>query len=228
MLGVALTGMDVFLWHFSSSLYHFLDSTGTLWEINAKNLIHQSPNAKNHFENNLNQLMLASEMMVMDGETMIIASKDITLNEFNKVMYPFYDVSDANPDKAFYATTLSESGVVFNPSTKMYSELDWFLTLGTSHAAMTCTVVRYGDQYFMSVKYYIDDFYDWDPDYNGGGFSVSSIFGQIGVTHSDLYRLHAVGYAQQYRTTGCYEALITWSAGQRFGLGTVQPALMEV
>lgn len=214
---VAQAGMNAFLWQFSSSLYHFLDNTGTLWEINAKDLMNQSPHAKKRLETNLNQLISASEMMVMDGETMIITTKDITLNEFNDVIY-----------EPFYATTFSERGVVFNPSIHTHSEFDWFLTLGTSHAAMTCTVVKYGDHYFMSVKYYIDDFYDWKPTYNGGAFSAPSIFGPVGVTHSDLYHLHVVGYAQQYRVSGCYEALITWSTGQRFGLGATQPALMEV
>ncbi|NMA91138.1 MAG: VWA domain-containing protein, partial [Amphibacillus sp.] len=51
----------------ASALSHFLKNTGDLYTIDAKKLINQSSNAEDHLYKNLNDMLSASEAMVMDG-----------------------------------------------------------------------------------------------------------------------------------------------------------------
>ncbi len=119
----------------SSALSHFLVNTGDLYTIDAKKLIYQSSNAENHLYENLNDMLSASEAMVMDGSTMVISTNE-----------------------AFLATTFSRKGA------DDHVEKDWWYTLGDSSSAMTSTVRRTGVEYSMEIKYFIDDFYDWKED----------------------------------------------------------------
>lgn len=126
-------GYIAFMPQASSALSHFIGNTGNLYTINAKKLMNQSPNAKNHLYDNLNHMLTASEAMVMDGKTIVITT-----------------------NTPFVATSLSNTGADDN------KEKDWWFTIGNSSSAMTATVTRNGEQYVMVINYYIDDFYDWE------------------------------------------------------------------
>lgn len=117
----------------SAALLYFLLNIGKTYTINAKKLINDSPNAKNHFYDNINQMLAASEDMVMDGKTMVITT-----------------------NTPFVATTLSNVG------SDKWKEMDWWYTIGNSSAAMTGTVTCSGEEYTMELNYFIDDFYDWE------------------------------------------------------------------
>lgn len=117
----------------ASALSHFVGNKGKLYTINARKLMSQSPNAKNHLHENLNLMLKAGEDMVVDGNTMVIAT-----------------------NKPFVATTLSTFG------SSDQKEKDWWFTIGNASSAMTATVTRTGENYEMEIFYYIDDFYDWE------------------------------------------------------------------
>ena len=116
-------------------------------------------------------------------------------------------------NKAFVATTLSEKG------TDDHMEKDWWYTLGNSSSAMTGTVRRIGEEYSMEIKYFIDDFYDWEKD--------SPLKGGPIITDGEMYRLHEVGLAKQFPVEGCYEVNVTWKKGERFLTNSQEPTLKE-
>ena len=139
-------------------------------------------------DSNLNHLLTASELMVMDGRSMTITT-----------------------NTPFVATTLSNTGSQLN------AERDWWYTIGNSSAAMTCTVARSGNNYSMRLNYFIDDFYNWEKD--------STLKGGPLITDGEMYRLHEVGLAKQFRVGGRYTIEVEWSAGQRFESGTATPTV---
>ena len=104
----------------------------------------------------------------MDGQSMVIATKDP--KDFPQ------------GSKGFIATDLSDGS-------------DWYYTLKDSTAAMTCSVQRSGEHYTMHVKYYIDDYYDFDKDSN-------ITLPYVNITAGDLYHLQIVGLANFFRVTG--------------------------
>ena len=185
ILGARLMGMT----QSASALNHFVGNTGSLYTIDAKELVKQSPNAREHLNNNLNLMIAAAEKMVMEANSLVITTNAL-----------------------FRATTLSSIEAANT------AESDWKQTLGTSNAAMTGIATRSGDQYSMRVNYFIDDFYDWEKGSTASGGLV---------TAGDMYRLHEVGLAKQYRINGRYQIEITWNRGQRFNSG-VQPTRKEM
>lgn len=61
-----------------------------------------------------------------------------------------------------------------------------------------CT--RDGDKYKLELRYYVQDFYDWDKD---SDFSAGL------MTDAEMYKLHKAGMAKAFENRGVYMDIIT-------------------
>ena len=69
---------------------------------------------------------------------------------------------------------------------------------------MECT--KEGNTYTATVRYYILDYYDW----NEGSKTPGGL-----VKDGELFILHNVGKAKEFKSVGVYEKEMTWEKGER-------------
>ena len=83
---------------------------------------------------------------------------------------------------------------------------DWWFSIGNTDAAISLECSKNGNTYTATVRYYILDYYDW----NEG----SEAFGGF-VKDGEMYILHNVGKAKEFKSIGTYETEMTWEKGER-------------
>jgi hypothetical protein len=142
----------------AKALRHFLENTGTLYSISLSDMLSEFPEAEERMLKNFDLLLEACEHMVMDGETITLA----TNSAFHK-------------HKDIYATR-SLNGRFLS------STFDWNYTLGNSRAAIVGTVTRSEDSYFLMVNYFLDDFYHWKEGSDAKGGLVTD--GEMFILHN--------------------------------------------
>ncbi len=109
---------------------------------NFSECIEDTNNAKAHFRKNMNNMLQAAELMVLDNETAYVS----TVNSVNGVI-----------------VTSSLSDVQEDPN--------WWFSVGNASGDMVGRIKRTGNKYTMELKYYVHDFYNWEKDGDKpGGF----------------------------------------------------------
>ena len=83
--------------------------------------------------------------------------------------------------------------------------INWWFSIGDSMAAMSIDCIRDDNKYTAKIRYYILDFYDWEKD---------STNGPVIVKDGEMYDLHKMGAAKDYRSIGLYETEMTWTRGE--------------
>lgn len=116
----------------------------------------------------------------------------------------FKTVSSVSP----LATNFSSEdirGMIFLETNTMLAS-DWWFSIGNTDAAISLECSKNGNTYTATVRYYILDYYDW----NEG----SEAFGGF-VKDGEMYILHNVGKAKEFKSIGTYETEMTWEKGER-------------
>ena len=84
---------------------------------------------------------------------------------------------------------------------------DWHYTLGKYRVRVESVVKKIGNSYQLNMKYYIEDYYDWDPTTDRKGFLDEFV--------PMLYELNYAGMSRNYTNYGEIEYSSTWEKGQR-------------
>ena len=167
------------------ALSHFLDNTGTILDFNSDwSLIENTYSGEDNFVDNVEKIMAVGEDTVKRGDTLSFSTKNELL------------------------------GTDFSNNFEDAVDIGWWYAIGYTNANMTGEIKNIDNKkYEMILWYYIEDYYDWEPDktlINGG-------FGGL-VTDSQMYQLHSHGLARQYRIKIPYKMKITWNYGDRYYL----------
>lgn len=173
-------GIDVALGSISmknaaAALEHFLSNSGEDYEINAEKVVANTNTGYANYCKNIDKLMENAEMMIKDKDTLVIASVE-----------PIMTVMSGEKPEFFYG-------------------FDMALTLGQSSGGMVAEVTRNGDNYKMTLNYYIQDYYDWEKNGGADGFFV---------TDGEMYTLNEVGWAKQFEMKGKFTSEISWTKGE--------------
>lgn len=108
----------------------------------------------------------------------------------------------SKPSVQFQGTDFSTTGCVDETDTA----LDWWFSIGDSDASMSIHCEKRGDTYFATVTYYLLDYYDWQKE--------SPLQGGL-VSDGEMYDLHVVGMAREFKSVGKYTREISWKKGDK-------------
>lgn len=79
---------------------------------------------------------------------------------------------------------------------------DWFLAVHKADCSAVAEISYDGSTYFLNLKYYVIDYYDWDEERD-------VVIGTI--TDQEMYYLCRAGVSRFYENWGIYETSISWT-----------------
>jgi len=79
-------------------------------------------------------------------------------------------------------------------------------------------IAKSGNDYTMTMEYYMRDFYDWDPN----DPKMSPI-----VSPAQMHDLHCAGMAKEFEVEGQMVVTVSWSQGQTVGTGATYQVVEE-
>jgi hypothetical protein len=192
-------GRSLGMIHFPGFLEHFLKNEGEDRYYYATEVVEKTSGA-DYYDKYMNEVRALCESTVLDKLT------------FKTV--PSLSYSD------FPATSFSNEDIVgillfeTNPSLAT----DWWLSIGNADAAISLECTKEGNTYTATVRYYILDYYDWEKGSNAfGGF----------VTDGEMFILHNVGKAKEFKSIGVYEKEMTWEKGERLYIDPLIEAYID-
>lgn len=165
---------------------NFLDNKGKFITIDAGTLIKKTDNGNEHYFKNVDKLLDACEDMMPNNSKKIIKG-----------------IGD------FIASNFKGGNRERIPNTPLFYHIpdDYWFSIGISDCKMVCECTRNGDEYRLVLKYYVQDFYDWDKKSDSSaGF----------VKDSEMYKLHKAGMAKSFKSRGVYNDIIVWKKGDSF------------
>ncbi len=126
-----------------------------------------------------------------------------------------------------FASNVELTGTDFSTHLDDLADLGWWYAVGSTRATMVGTAKNNNGIYEMTLKYNILDFYDWKKE----GTIMNGGFGGL-VSDAEMYKLHALGVAKQYRIEMNYTIKISWKKGDRYYLNKLKlwdtPSTMKV
>ena len=133
-------------------------------------MIATSKNVRNHFINNVYRMLKACKRSVKDDYTQYIST---AYSPKQGESFPFSNITSSVKD--------------------VITEFDLFSGINDSEAGMVFKCTKKGEQYFVELKYYLIDYYDYDK----------RIKTKIGlVSPYQMYRLNQVGMARNFEVRG--------------------------
>ncbi|MBQ7136807.1 MAG: VWA domain-containing protein [Bacilli bacterium] len=132
-----------------------------------------------------------------------------------------------NGDTLTFATNKELTGTKFSEHLDDLADIGWWYAVGHTRATMVGQITQENGMYEMTLYYNIHDFYDWNKDgsYFNGGFGLL-------VSDAEMYKLHTLGIAKQYRIDINYKMIVRWQKGDRYYLDKIKlwqtPATMSV
>ena len=161
----------------SKFIEHFLNHTGDDLFYDASEIIEKTYNGASYYADNINGVFKLCESTVLDEL--------------------FFKTPSYVRLKGPRFSTSSESGRIAQ---------DWHYSIGDADAAISVNCKKIGNSYEANIKYYILDYYDWEPNSRkGAGF----------VTDGEMYKLHEMGFGREFRSIGLYSTTISWNKGEQ-------------
>ena len=130
-----------------SFLDHYIDGNGTTYHINSEDMaqiIFSQKRNIEHFENNKYSIQKAAEELCANGNTIYIATAGT--NDFKSTCYKKQSCSHADNSIIYYDNVIA---------------LDWGYSIGEALCGMVAKVDYRDDCYFMDLKYYLIDTYEF-------------------------------------------------------------------
>lgn len=144
---------------------------------------------KQHYSYNINQLKKAAEQTAM----------------LNNSSTPIY--ISTTPDNNFKCTCYKAHNCIPHTMT-IYDDsvaADWGYSIGESLCAMQAEVYTTESYYYMNVKYYLIDTYEFPTHWDA---TANTFFDIVG------HGLHESGNAKEYKVIGVYEDFVKWEKGE--------------
>ncbi len=131
-----------------------------------------------------------------------------------------------NKSTVSFATNTELTGTNYSEHLEDLADIGWWYAIGYTRATMVGQATNNSGNYEMTLYYNIVDFYDWNKD-----AGVISGFGGL-VNDAEMYKLHALGEAKQYRINMTFKMKVTWKKGDRYYLNKTKlwetPSTMSV
>ena len=172
--------------HCPKFLEHFMKNKGEDYYYSAKEVVEKT-SGEEFYKQHMNEVRALCESTVLDKLT------------FKTV--PSLQYKDS---KATIFST-EDLGILFS-ETNTSLAIDWWLSVGDADAAISLECTKEGNTYTATVRYYILDYYDW----NEGAKTPGGL-----VKDGELFILHNVGKAKEFKSVGVYEKEMTWEKGER-------------
>ena len=150
-------------------------------------IIFNQKSNQEHLESNIYNLKIAAEEMCpKDGKEIYISTSGG--NDFKATCYKHIACNHIGSN---YDNVIA---------------LDWGYAIGESFCGMVGKVHKENNCYFMDIKYYLLDTYEfpvhWDQDVAATGLSVTA------------HELHEYGLAKEYKIIGVYNQAIAWKENE--------------
>ena len=164
----------------AANLDHFLQNTGTDFEINVESLLSSSSYAEGLYKSYKDNMAEYVEDILKKGDTLIIGTRN--------------DVNDGNGFVAFSKNIQ-----------RMFFDINWSTGFGECNSCMLGYYTHtYDNDYVGKCIYTVFDFYDWEE--NGAPIGPEFIIPSDG----ELYKLHHAGWAKHYYMSGSYTTEHNW------------------
>ena len=174
-----------YLWANGDTLYLSNDEIySTIWS---------SQQNIEHYSYNVNQLRAVAESIVTEkndlSNPVILSTKSSSL--FKACCYKGNYCDGANHNVRYDDTTA----------------LDWGYAWGEALCAMTAEASMVNGEYFMKIKYYIIDNYEY-------AYHWEEQEGNLSFFDKAGHRLHEAGIGHEYKVIGVWEDAVKWKTGE--------------
>ncbi|MEN6463386.1 MAG: hypothetical protein ABFC94_18705 [Syntrophomonas sp.] len=166
---------------------HYLDGSGKSFEIDFGKLNRDCNQDKDNFVSPINK-------RTRDINNAISAAELLCMEENKSIQFVSNDIND---------------GCI-----EAWNSQDWFGSIHGYSTYTQCSLRRQGNQYSMTMNYYLRDIYDWDKNK-----SVPSALFFRRLSEHSMWLLNAYGYARDFEVNGCEKLTIRWTKGQRINTG---------
>lgn len=131
-----------------------------------------------------------------------------------------------NNSTTVFATNTELTGTNYSEHLEDLADIGWWYAIGYTRATMAGEATNNNGKYEMTLNYNIVDFYDWNKD-----AGLIDGFGGL-VNDAEMYKLHTLGIAKQYRININFKMKIVWNKGDRYYLNSIKlwetPATMKI